>query len=81
MREPLDNSIKFISDIPYTISYVIRKRTQIDNLSQLPKEKKPPELMIWDGTTEEIEEWLDRVYKIKEPQKAEIMISLDDVEG
>ena len=34
---------------------------QIDNLNQLPADKRPPEWMIWDGTPEEIEEWLDKV--------------------
>lgn len=35
---------------------------QIDNLNQLPKDKRPPEWMIWDKPPEDIEEWLDKVY-------------------
>jgi len=52
---------------------------QIDSLNELPQEKRPPESMIWDGTAEDIESWLDRVFKKKEETKAHIVI--DDVEG
>lgn len=34
---------------------------QIDNLNELPKEKRPPEDIIWDGTSEELDDWLDKV--------------------
>jgi len=81
LQIPLDNTIKFISEIPYTISYVIRKRLQIDSLNELPKEKRPPELMLWDGMPEEIEEWLEKVYDTKKPQQSNITIKLDDIEG
>ena len=51
--------------MPYTISYVIRKRIQIDNLNEIPQDKRPPEMMIWDGTSEELEDWIDRVFDKK----------------
>jgi hypothetical protein len=51
--------------MPYTISFIIRKRKQLDNLSELPKEKRPPEYIIWDRGGDEIDRWIDRVYNNK----------------
>lgn len=28
----------------------------------MPKDKRPPEHMIWYGTPDEIEDWIDKVY-------------------
>jgi len=67
--------------VPYTISFVIRKRMQVDNLSELPKDKRPPELTIWDGTSDDIESWLDRVFSGKQESKANLVISPKDIEG
>lgn len=76
----LDNKIKEIKDLPYTLSYVIRKRMQIDNLSELGSEKKPPEEMIWEGTPEEIEDWLDRVIKGTGKKELEFIINEEEVD-
>ena len=82
MQIPLDNKISEIEDVPNTISYVIKKRVQLDNLNEIPKDKRPTERMIWEGIPEDIEEWLDRAYDRKKPkQTAEIFISSDEVEG
>lgn len=81
MQVPLDDSITYIVDVPYTISYVIRKRIQVDNLNELPKEKRPPDLMIWDGIPEEIDEWLNKVYDRKEKEPQGLTINIDEVEG
>lgn len=48
----------------------------------MEKKKRPPELTIWDGTSEDIDEWIDRIYGGKEAAdnyKNEFLI--DDVEG
>ena len=66
-------------DLPHTIAFVVRKRQQVDGFNELPSEKRPPDLMIWDGTGEEIEDWLDKVLRNKQPQIAEFVI--DKVEG
>jgi hypothetical protein len=55
-----DELFRDINMVPYTFSYLIRKRMQIDSWMELPKEKRPPE-SIWDNA-EELEEWFDRVY-------------------
>ena len=47
------------------MTYLIKKRQQLDNFLELPKEKQPPDLMIWWGTPEDIEDWLDKVYSRK----------------
>lgn len=80
LKTPLDPDIKTIRDIPYTISYVIRKRMQIDNLKELPKEKQPPDLMIWLGTSEEVESWIDRVLSNKQQSTANLVIREDLIE-
>ncbi len=64
----MDKSIDTLPDIPYTISFIIRKRQQIDGLNELPKEKRPPERLIWEGTSEDIDNWLDRVFDSKSTQ-------------
>jgi hypothetical protein len=48
--------------MPWPYSFIIRKRQQIDSFNELPKEKRPPEKMIWWGTPENIEEWMEKVY-------------------
>jgi len=61
----MDLRIKSLSDTPHTISYVIRKRQQIDSLSELGKEKMPTNEIIWDGSPEDLEEWIERVLDSK----------------
>ena len=82
MQIPLDPRIKELADLPYTISFIIRKRQQIDNLSELPKEKKPPEDLIWNGSPEELEDWLSKVFDNKKGNN-DIIFSIDpkNVEG
>lgn len=58
-----------VLELPWTFSYVIRKRLQVDNLNELPKEKRPPEHMIWYGTPDDIENWIDKIYDRKGPEK------------
>lgn len=57
---------------------------QIDNLNELPKEKRPPDSIIWDGTSEELDDWLDRVLgdPKKRPQtNVQLVIKDNEVEG
>lgn len=81
MQIPLDPQVKELADLPYTISFIIRKRQQIDGLNELPKEKRPPESIIWDGTPEEMEEWLDKVFDNKQQKDITFAINPKDVEG
>lgn len=78
LQIPFDTRISEIRDLPYTISYIIRKRQQIDNLSELPKEKRPPDTVLWEGTAEELEEWLDKVFDTKK-DSPDVVIT--DIEG
>jgi hypothetical protein len=57
------------TDLPWTMSFVARKRQQVDNLSELPKDKKPPDNIVWWGTSEELEGWIDKVFDKKEPEQ------------
>jgi hypothetical protein len=75
---PLDTKIENVDQVPYTTSYVIRKRIQMDNLYEIPKNKRPTEKMIWDGSPEEMEEWMERV--VLGNSQSEIEILDTDVE-
>lgn len=81
MQIPLDPKVRELAELPYTISFVIRKRQQIDTLNELPKEKRPPDSIIWDGTSEELDEWLDRVFDKKNKDTVDILLKSNDVEG
>lgn len=80
MQVPLDPEIKTLTDIPYTISYIIKKRQFIDNLNELPKDKRPPESLIWEGTPEELEGWLDKVFDRKNKEETELIILESEIE-
>ncbi len=70
-----------LDELPWTISYVFRKRLQIESFNELPREKRPPDRMIWYGTIEEVEKWFDKVTKQKQPlDKFDLYISEDDIE-
>lgn len=74
----LDKDIKDARDIPYTISYVIRKMILIDSLNELPREKRPPYKLIFEGTSKELDEWIEGAMKgIKQDS---VIINIDEVE-
>lgn len=62
MLVPLDTRLKVLHQVPHTISYVIRKRQQVDSLSELPKEKQPTNEILWDGSPEDLDDWLATVF-------------------
>jgi hypothetical protein len=65
------------------MSYVAKKRLQIDNLNELQKEKRPPDTILWWGTAEDLEEWLDKVLGTKkevQDENLEFMIRQEDIE-
>jgi hypothetical protein len=80
LQIPIDTKVTQLSDLPFTISYVARKRTQIDSLNELPKEKRPPERLIWEGTTDDLDEWLDRVLYKREKPDFEFVIDDNEIE-
>ena len=48
---------------------------------ELPKEKRPPDTMIWYGNQEEIDDWFDKVFKKEKPPQDEFIfvINEDDI--
>lgn len=54
---------------------------QVDNLNELPKEKRVPENLIWEGTPEQIESWLEKVLSGKMETRANIVIRDEEIEG
>lgn len=80
MLIPLDKKVETLADLPYTLSFVIRKRQQLDSLAELPKDKQPPDSILWEGTPEDLDEWIDRVLDTKHQATiADIVVS--DIEG
>jgi hypothetical protein len=79
LQIPLTTSVKDIRDLPYTMTYVIRKRLQLDSLNELPAEKRPPDDILWEGTAEEIDEWLERVFNKKESTGIDVEIADGDI--
>jgi len=54
---------------------------QVDGLNQLPDEKRPPDLIIWAGTPEQIDEWLEKVNNPRREKDSTFIISAKDIEG
>jgi hypothetical protein len=79
LQIPFDPKLTALEDLPYTIAFVIKKRIQLDNLNELEKSKRPPEMMIWDGTGDDIDNWLDRVFDRKSDDKIELVISDNEI--
>jgi hypothetical protein len=77
---PLDPKVKDLTQLPHTISFVIRKLQQIDNLSELPKEKRPTDEILWDGTSEELEEWIEKVLGENKKDNGLTKLIIDDIE-
>ena len=78
---PLDPAIKTLVDVPYTISYVTRKRAQLDNIYELPKEKRPSDELIWDGTSDELDKFFDNMFKGKEKTNIDLVFTDQEIEA
>jgi hypothetical protein len=71
-------------DLPWTMSFLIRKRLQVDSLNEMSKEKRPTDHLIWEGSPEELEDWIDTVYDVKETRRHDeipFVIREDEIEG
>ncbi len=67
-------------DLPWTMSFVVRKRQQVDGLRELPREKRPPDSIVWWGTPEQLEGWIDKVFDKKEvEQDVQFSIAQEDI--
>ncbi len=50
---------------------------------ELPKAKRPPDTILWWGTTEDLDEWLDKVLgtsERKEDENIDFIIRQEDIE-
>lgn len=51
-------------------------------MNELPREKRPPDSILWDGTSEELNEWLDKVLgKTEKTDGTELPIYISEIEG
>lgn len=75
---PLHDSLKDLSvnDYPYTVTFLIKRRMQIDSYLELPEDKRPPK-SLWDSPSK-LDEWFDRVFDHK--KQTEFSIPLDENE-
>ena len=48
---------------------------------ELPKEKRPPDDIIWDGSPEDMEDWLDRIFGNKEKMTTDIVLTDKNIES
>ena len=51
---------------------------------ELPKEKRPPENILWGDNPDKLEEWLDKVFKpvsTDELKEDKAYVTLDEIEG
>lgn len=79
-RLPLHEDLPPADELPWTISYVIKKRTQIDSFNELPKEKRPPNNILWYGTPEALDQWFDKVLDRRETPGQEVQLEIRDDE-
>jgi hypothetical protein len=77
---PLHRDLPPADELPWTISYVIRKRAQLDSFNELPKEKRPPDDIVWYGIPEDIDRWFDRVFGKKKGPDKDVMIDISEEE-
>jgi len=67
-------------ELPWTISYVIRKRAQLDSFNELPMGKRPPTNMIWYGDNKDIDSWFKKVFNLKDGNPDEFILQISDDE-
>lgn len=63
-------------ELPWSMAFVIRKRQQVDSFNEMPKEKRPTDRIIWWGTPEELEDWMEKVYPSKGKHSTEDGINM-----
>jgi hypothetical protein len=68
-----------LAEIPYTWSYVIRKRMQVDSINELPNDRRPPDVVIWWRPQEELERWINNALKLDD-KSSDIFISESEIE-
>jgi len=73
----LHRNLPAADELPWTISWVMRKRAQIDGFVELPKEKRPPDDIIWYGTQDDLDAWFDKVFERKEKPGEEVTLEID----
>ena len=68
LKYPLSTSLNglAVSEYPYTINFVMKRRMQLDSYLELPEEKRPPR-SIWDYPSQ-LEVWFDNAFSNGEKQ-------------
>ena len=53
---------------------------QIDSLSELPKDKKPSDILIWDESGDRLNKWLEDVLSGKHQPITNLVIRESEIE-
>ena len=64
-------------NLPYTVTYAIRKQEQIDSFMELDKKKRPPR-NIWHNDYQ-INAWLEEIFEGNTPE-SEMEFSASEVQ-
>lgn len=55
---------------------------QIDGLNELPKDKRPPDYILWNNNSDLLDNWIDKVLYDKNPEpESKVMLPLNEIEG
>ena len=79
LHYPLHSTLKDIttSEYPYTITFVMKRRMQLDSYLELPEDKRPPRA-IWDYPSQ-LDEWFKNAFSDGSKQN-EFTLPVDEVE-
>lgn len=80
---PIHENLTAVDKLPWTIGFVIRKLAQVESFKELPRDKRPPDDIVWWGSAEDIEKWFDKVLDRKEenPDEAVFIIEESEIEN
>lgn len=62
-------------EVPHTISYAIAFHTRLENLAELPKDKRPPRGLL--DKPFQLEDYLDNMYSSDADKPAQDFIEFD----
>lgn len=74
----LHSNLKYVTDYPYTVSFVIRRRMMIDGFYELAKDQRPPK-SLYDKPNA-LKEWFERIFDSKGSKQTEFEFGANDDE-
>lgn len=54
---------------------------QVDGLNELPRDKRPPDSIMWSNSTKHLDDWIDKVlYNKKSDKSKDTLLSISEIE-